>query len=75
MVSKTENDCLVQSIKNLPFSNDFKLAAEKQNFKTIGDILQKDAAELLSLPGFNFHILQELTQFTQQNNVTHLLKQ
>ncbi len=74
MVSKAEKDCLVQSINDLPFSEDFKTTAVKQNFKTVGDILQKDVASLLKLPGFTFHMLQELVQFTEKNKISYLLK-
>ena len=62
MVNKEEKDCLTQSIKDLPFSEDFKLNAEKLNFKTLSEILQNNLVSLLKLQGFTYHTLQELIQ-------------
>ena len=75
MVNKIKNDCLVIPIKNLPFSNDFKLAAKKLNFNTVGEILQIEVASLLQLQGFTYHMMQELVQYAEQNKLAHLLKQ
>ena len=74
MVNKNEKDCLAQSIKELPFSEDFKSGAEKLNFQTLGDIIQNDVASLLKLHGFTFHMMQELVQFLEINNLSHLLR-
>ena len=75
MVNKIEKDYLAQPIIDLPFSNHFKTGAEQLYFKTIGDILQNDVAVLLKMPGFTYHMLQELVQLTEKKKLTHLLKQ
>ena len=75
MVSKNEKKFKAQSIKQLHFSEDFKQVAKKLDFKTLDEILQNDAASLLKLAGFTYHMMQELVQFLVKNNLAHLLKQ
>lgn len=35
----------------------------------------KHVNDLLELDGFTYHMLQEYTQFMQENNLSHLIKQ
>lgn len=71
----TENEILNLSIKNLPFSEDFKSVSQKSSFNTIGEIIDKPVAELLKIDGFTYHLLQELIQFLEEKGLANLLKE
>jgi hypothetical protein len=66
---------LVKPIKDIPFTDDFKLVSEKLGFKTIADISALHVSTLVELDGFTYHMLQEFTQYMQQHNLSHLIKQ
>ena len=74
-MSNNEQEILSQNISDLPFPGDFKSVSEKIGFKTIGEMVDKHVNELLDLEGFTYHMLQEYTQFMQENNLSHLIKQ
>ena len=72
----TDKEIILQKrISDLPFSNDFKTVAEKLDFKTIADIAAIHVSALVELDGFTYHMLQEFTQYMQENNLSHLIKQ
>jgi hypothetical protein len=70
-----EQKILSQLISDLPFPEDFKSVSKKLGFKTIGDMAARHVNELLESDGFTYHMLQEYTQFMQENNLSHLIKQ
>lgn len=71
----TENEILNQSIKNLPFSEDFKSVSQKFGFKAIREIIDKPVPELLKIDGFTYHLLQELIQFLEEKGLANLIKE
>ena len=71
----TANEILNLSIKNLPFSEDFKSVSQQSGLNTIGEIIEKPATELLKIDGFNYHLLQELIQFLEQKALANLLQE
>ena len=71
----TKNEILNLSIKNLPFSEDFKSISQQSGFNKIGEIIDKPAAELLKIDGFTYHLLQELIQFLEEKGLANLLKE
>ena len=70
-----EQEILNQSIKNLPFSKDFKSVLQHAGFNKIGEMINKPAAQLLKINGFTYHLLQELIQFLEQKDLADLLKE
>ena len=68
-------EILNQSIKNLPFSEDFKSVSRQSGFNKIGEIVDKPAAQLLEIDGFTYHLLQELIQFLEGKDLANLLKE
>ena len=70
-----KQEILNQSIKNLPFSEDLKSVSHKLGFNTMGEMIDKPAAQLLELDGFTYHLLQELIQFLEEKGLANLLKE
>jgi DNA-directed RNA polymerase alpha subunit len=70
-----EQEILNQSIKNLPFSEDFKSVSQQSGFNKIGELIDRPAAELLKIDGFTYHLLQELIQFLEVKGLANLLKE
>lgn len=70
-----EQEILNLFIKNLPFSEDFKTVSQKFGFKTIAEIIDKPASELLKIDGFTYHLLQELIQFLEEKGLANLIKE
>ena len=70
-----EYEILNLSIKNLPFSEDFKSVSQKFGFNTLGELIDKPVAELLKIDGFTYHLLQELIQFLEEKGLANLLKE
>jgi DNA-directed RNA polymerase alpha subunit len=70
-----EQEMLNQTIKSLPFSEEFKSVLRRSGLNTIGEIIDKPATELLKIDGFNYHLLQELIQFLEEKNLANLLKE
>ena len=66
---------LNQKITELPFTEEFKSVSQKLCFNTIGEMLDKPAAELLELEGFTYHLLQELIQLLEEKGLANLLKE
>ena len=62
-------------ISDLPFTEQFKSAADQMNFKTIADILEYDSGALIKMPGFNYHFLQEFINYIENNGLADLLKE
>ena len=75
MLLKSESDWLLCPIEELPLSAEFKLFAEKQQFKTLEEFLKLKVADFLNLPGFSYHILQEYVQFLEERQMAHMLIQ
>ena len=71
----TENEILSQRIIDLPFTEELKSFSKKNGFKTIREIIDKPATELLKIDGFNYHLLQELIQFLEEKGLANLLKE
>ena len=71
----TENEILNQKISDLPFTEDLKFLSQKFGFKTIAEIIDKPAAELLKIDGFTYHLLQELIQFLEEKGLANLIKE
>jgi hypothetical protein len=74
-MSNTEEKILNQKIVDLPFSEDFKTFSKKLGFTTVADIVTIHASDLIQSEGFTYHMLQEFTQFMQENKLSHLIKQ
>jgi DNA-directed RNA polymerase alpha subunit len=70
-----ENKILNQIISDLPFTEDLKSFSKKNGFKTIREIIDKPATELLKVDGFTYHLLQELIQFLEEKGQANLLKE
>ena len=70
-----KQEILNQSIKNLPFSEDFKFVSQKIGFKTIGEIIDKPVSVLLKIDDFTYHLLQELIQFLEEKGLANLIKE
>lgn len=66
---------LQQKISDLSFTDDFKAVNEKLGFNTIADIAAVHVSALVELEGFTYHMLQEFTQYMQENNLTSFIKQ
>jgi DNA-directed RNA polymerase alpha subunit len=66
---------LQKKISDLPFTTDFKSVSQKLGFNTIADIVAIHVSALVELDGITYHMLQEFTQYMQENNLSHLIKQ
>jgi len=75
MLSISKTDLLSSTIKELPFSKEFRLFAEKQQLKTLEELLKLKVADFIKLPGFSYHILQEYIQFLEERQLANLLIQ
>ena len=75
MSINSEEQWLLWKIKDLPFTSDLKDFAGKHQFKTLGEVINVRVEDLMQLSGFNYHMLQELTQFLEERNLAHLSKQ
>ena len=75
LVPNNQKDCLFQSIKDLPLTDDFKSVACNLNIKTLDEMLQVKVKLLLEKPGFTYHLLQELIQFLEEKGLANLLKE
>ena len=75
MSINSEEQWLFSKIKDLPFRSDLKDFASEHQLKTLGEVINVRVADLMKLKGFNYHLLQELTQFLEERNLAHLLKQ
>lgn len=69
------NPLLQQPIRKLPFSDSFKIMASSNNLTTLNDLLENKVSEMLSLPKFNYHTLEELVKFLKKNGLTDCLKE
>ncbi len=66
---------LSSPIADTSLSRELKAHFQKQNYKTIQEVLQHKTSILMSQPGFNYHMLQDFLQFLKQNSIAHLLKE
>ena len=62
-----------QSIAKSPLSNDFKSVTEVLGFHTFSDLLAHRTAKLLTLPGFNQHLIYEYVDYLETNDMGHLI--
>lgn len=74
MLSKSESEWMKSSILDLPFSVDFKIMANNNKLKKLGDVVDTEIADLLKLPGFSYHCLQEFVQFLEERELAKLIK-
>ena len=74
-MSANKQKILNQKITELPFTEEFKSVSQKLGFNTIGEMIDKPAAELLELDDFTYHLLQELIQFLEEKGLANLLKE
>lgn len=75
MAINNQRECLHVPIKNLPFSNEFISFVNSLHIETLDEMLQVDLSDLIKKPGFTYHVLQELVQFLEKENLAGLLKQ
>ena len=75
MPVKSQAQTLTLNIHDLAFTEDFKELANTLQFKTVGEMLSCEVSDLLKLPGFTYHMLQQLVQFLEEKKLAHLLKQ
>ena len=69
------NPLLQEPIGKLPLSDSFKIMATINNLSTLNDLLEKKVSEMMSLPKFNYHTLEELVKFLQKNGLTDCLRE
>ena len=68
------NDNLLnRRIDKLDFDPEFCLVCELAGFQTLQELLCIHSSDLLKLPGFNYHRLNELTRFLEKNDLGNLL--
>ena len=73
-MKQSENvDILHQPIAQSPLSNEFKTVTETLGFHTFSDLLQHRTTKLLSLPGFDQHLIYEYVDFLEKNQMGHLI--
>lgn len=73
MLPSDKMHILENLISDLQFSSDFKKVMDQLHFKTLNDVISIRVPELLKMPGFNLHILVELTNFLEEHKLAHLL--
>ena len=73
MLPSDKMHILEESISDLQFSSDFKKVMDQLRFKTLKDVIGIRVPELLKMPGFDLHILVEMTNFLEDHKLAHLL--
>jgi hypothetical protein len=66
-------DILDQPIAQSPLSTEFKTVTEILGFHTFSDLLRHRTVKLLSLPGFDQHLVYEYVDFLETNQMGHLI--
>lgn len=75
MNANPQLEWLTMKIADLPFTGQFKKISGELSFVTLGDMVKKEVAALIVLPGFSYHMLQELVQFLEEKELADLLEQ
>lgn len=57
-------------IDSLRLSNEFRIMARQQHFRTLADILNWPVAVLLMHEGFTYHVYEELLKYLKENNLS-----
>ena len=70
-----KQEILNQSIKDLPFSEAFKLFSKKMGVNTLTEMTAIPVKKLMHTEGFTYHSLHELVQFLEERGLTNLLKE
>jgi hypothetical protein len=68
-------EILNQKIRDLPFTEDFKLFSQKLGVETVKEMTAIPVAALMKSEGFTYHALQELVLFLEKKNLANLLHQ
>lgn len=66
-------DILNLPIEQSPLSPEFKAVTELLGFHSFSDLLLHRTVKLLSLPGFNQHLIYEYVEFLETNQMGHLI--
>lgn len=74
-MSNADTSWLSKPIQDLPFTFDFRRVTAKHGFNTVGEMAVLHVSDLMKIEGFNYHLLQEFTQFMVQHKLSHLIKQ
>lgn len=61
-------------IDSLPLSDEFRIMAQEQHFRTLEDILNWPVDVLLMHEGFTYHIYEELLKYFKNNNLPGFVK-
>ena len=69
MDSEKQHSLLGKPIADLGLSNDFVIICELAGCHLLGELLQRHTSELLALPGFNYHWLEEYINFLESNDL------
>ena len=72
-MTTTEIEILSQSINDLPFTEGFKSFSKKIGVNTVLEIISIPVKKLMLSEGFTYHLLQELVEFLEKNNLTGML--
>lgn len=67
-------ELLCRPIVHLDFSSDFKARSRELGFDTLEAIVRMPPVELISMEGFSYTWLGELTGFMQKNKLLHLMQ-
>ena len=69
MESGTDKSLLNEPIAKLGFSKDFVTVCELAGFYFLGDLVERHTSELLILPGFSYHWLEEYINFLELHHL------
>ena len=73
MDSEKQRSLLSKPIADLGLSRDFIIICELAGFFVLGDLLQRHTSELLALPGFTYHWLEEYVNFLESNDLGYYI--
>lgn len=68
-------DMLSIPITGLTLPDNLKIVLSQNNYATLEEVLQLKADDILQLPGMNFHRIQELVLFLENNKLIKYFKE
>lgn len=68
-----KQEILNQKINNLPFTEEFKLFAQKLNVITIKELVSFPITAIIKSEGFSYHVLQELVNYLEGHEISSAL--
>lgn len=73
MNTKFSDPLVHQPITELPLSDELIDACERNNFKTLADLLELHMTTIIPLPGFDHNVWHEYAQFLEDRKLGHYL--